>query len=68
TLSPDLVETLTVYLEAESSLIEAAAVLGVHRNTIARRVARIEQLLGVDLADPDTRLALHLACRVIGGA
>lgn len=64
TLSPELVETLTVYLDAESSLIEAAAVLGVHRNTIARRVARIESLLGVDLADADTRLALHLACRV----
>ncbi|SNS18265.1 PucR C-terminal helix-turn-helix domain-containing protein [Streptosporangium subroseum] len=60
----DLIRTLTVYLDAESSLIEAAAVLGVHRNTIARRIAKIGQLLGVDLTDPDTRLALHLACRV----
>ena len=60
----DPIRTLTVYLDAESSLIEAAAVLGVHRNTIARRIAKIGQLLGVDLTDPDTRLALHLACRV----
>jgi DNA-binding PucR family transcriptional regulator len=38
----------------------------VHRNTGAARVARIQQLLGVDLATPDERLALHLACRTLG--
>ncbi|WP_125615777.1 PucR family transcriptional regulator [Specibacter cremeus] len=62
----DLRLTLAAYLDAESSLVEAAAVLGVHRNTVADRVSRIERLLGVDLGDPDTRLALHLACRSVG--
>jgi sugar diacid utilization regulator len=61
----DLLRTLTAYLDAESSLTEAAAVLGVHRNTVAARVARAQELLGVDLADPDERLALHLACRSV---
>lgn len=56
--------TLAAYLDAESSLAETAAVLGVHRNTVADRIARVERLLGVDLADPETRLALHLATRV----
>ena len=37
--------------------------LGVHRNTVGARIARIEALLGVDLSVPDDRLALHLACR-----
>jgi sugar diacid utilization regulator len=61
----DLLGTLTAYLDAESSLTATAAVLGVHRNTVAARVARAQELLGVELADPDERLALHLACRSV---
>ncbi|GAB3149771.1 PucR family transcriptional regulator [Amycolatopsis stemonae] len=61
----DLVRTLSAYLDAESSIAETATVLGVHRNTVAARVARIEQLLGVDLSRPDERLALHLASRAV---
>ena len=59
----DLVTTLAVYLDTESSLAETAAVLGIHRNTAAARIAKIQHLLGVDLANPDERLALHLASR-----
>ena len=36
----DLLRTLAAYLDAESSLAETAAVLGVHRNTVAGRVAQ----------------------------
>ncbi|MCR6487998.1 helix-turn-helix domain-containing protein [Amycolatopsis sp. OK19-0408] len=61
----DLVRTLAAYLDAESSIAETATVLGVHRNTVAARVTRIEQLLGVDLSRPDERLALHLASRAV---
>jgi hypothetical protein len=61
----DLLATLTAYLDAESSLTETAAVLGVHRNTVAARIAKAQELLGVELADPDERLALHLACRSV---
>jgi DNA-binding PucR family transcriptional regulator len=61
----DLLLTLTAFLDAESSLTETAAVLGVHRNTVAARITRIRELLTVDLADPDERLALHLACRSV---
>lgn len=61
----DLLGTLTAYLDAESSLTAAAAVLGVHRNTVATRIARAQELLGVELKDPDERLALHLACRSV---
>ncbi|TCO45703.1 PucR-like helix-turn-helix protein [Kribbella antiqua] len=59
----DLVTTLTVYLDTESSLAETAAVLGIHRNTVSARITKIQQLLAVDLTNPNERLALHLACR-----
>jgi PucR family transcriptional regulator, purine catabolism regulatory protein len=64
-LPGDLIRTLAAYLDAESSLAETAAVLGVHRNTVAARIARIESVLGVDLGHRDERLALHLACRTV---
>ncbi|MGW3349097.1 helix-turn-helix domain-containing protein [Nonomuraea rubra] len=61
----DLIRTLSAYLDAESSIAETAAVLGVHRNTVAARIDRVERLLGVDLGHRDERLALHLACRTV---
>ncbi|WGW11509.1 helix-turn-helix domain-containing protein [Saxibacter everestensis] len=61
----DLQVTLGTYLDTESSLAETAAILGIHRNTVADRIARSERLLNVDLGDPETRLALHLACRSV---
>jgi len=59
----DLVRTLEAYLDLESSASSASARLGVHRNTVVKRLARIEDLLGVNLADPEVRLAMHIACR-----
>ena len=50
-------ETLRAVL-GSASLGEAATRLGVHRNTVAYRVSRLEQLAGWDLADPDLRFAL----------
>ena len=47
--------TLRAVLE-QPGLREAAAALGVHRNTLAYRVRRIESLTGWRLADPDLRL------------
>jgi DNA-binding PucR family transcriptional regulator len=37
----------------------------VHRNSVIKRLARIESLLGIDLDDDDTRLALRIACRAL---
>jgi DNA-binding PucR family transcriptional regulator len=47
---------------------EAAAALGIHRNTLAYRVRRIEEIGGWSLADPDLRLALAVALRIAGQA
>ena len=56
--------TLRAVLE-QPGLGEAAASLGVHRNTIGYRVRRIESLTGWRLADPDLRLPLALALRLV---
>lgn len=60
-----LLKTLEVYLDNESSPSVTGDVLGVHRNTVVNRVARIKSLLAVDLDEPDQRLAVQLACRVV---
>ena len=51
-----------------ASLGEAATRLGVHRNTIAYRVTRLEQLADWDLGDPDLRFSLALAARLVHDA
>ena len=58
-------ETLAAYLDAESSVVATAERLALHRNTVAARIQRIQSLLGADLDDPSSRLALQLACRVV---
>nr|QEO75066.1 hypothetical protein [uncultured bacterium] len=63
-----LLRTLAVYLDEESVTSAAAARLGVHRNTVSQRISRAEQLLGVNLLNPDERLAVHLACRAARAA
>ncbi len=56
--------TLRAYLE-HGSVGDAAATLGIHRNTVAYRLRRIEERTGWELADPDVRLALAIALRVV---
>jgi DNA-binding PucR family transcriptional regulator len=57
------VKTLAAYLDEQGSVVRTAAVLGVHRNAVTQRMGRIATALDVDLGDPETRLALQIACR-----
>lgn len=50
---------------AHGSVGEAAAALGVHRNTVAYRVRAIEAATGWRLADPDLRLPLTIAVELM---
>ncbi|WP_314175314.1 helix-turn-helix domain-containing protein [Streptomyces winkii] len=61
----ELIRTVEAYLEHESSASSTAAYLGIHRNTVAERIARVESLLEVNLALPDHRLVMQLACRTL---
>jgi PucR C-terminal helix-turn-helix domain len=47
---------------------EAAARLGIHRNTLAYRVRNLEARTGWDLGDPELRLALSIAVRIVHSA
>lgn len=60
----DLVPTLQAFFAANGSPKEAAARLGVHRNTVLYRLGRIATLTGYDLDDADTRLRLQLALSI----
>ena len=59
-----LVATLSAYLDSQGSLKAVAGRLHLHPNAVAYRIRRIEEVLAMDLADPDVRFALHLASRV----
>lgn len=60
-----LLETLAVFLDQESGVQATAAALGLHRNTVSQRIQRAQELLSADFSSPETRLALHLACRTV---
>ncbi|KOV84474.1 PucR family transcriptional regulator [Nocardia sp. NRRL S-836] len=57
----DLVGTLRVFLDRGGSWTAAAQKLHVHVNTLRYRVGRVEELLGVDLAEFEVRVDLFLA-------
>jgi sugar diacid utilization regulator len=53
-------ETLLAYLDSFGEAARAAALLSVHENTLRYRMKRIQELFGLDLADPETRLVTWL--------
>jgi sugar diacid utilization regulator len=61
--SREAIRTLRAYLDAHLSISRTAGTLRLHRNTVAYRVQRIFELLGVDPNDPEQCLMLQLACR-----
>lgn len=56
----DLVRTLETYLAVGANASEAADRLFLHRNSLLYRLQRIGDLTGLDLKDPQARLALQL--------
>ncbi|MFF8538495.1 PucR family transcriptional regulator [Streptomyces sp. NPDC015532] len=60
---PPLLPTLQTYLAHAGRKAETARELHLNRQTLYNRLARIGELLGVDLDDPQTVLALSLALR-----
>ncbi|MGK4598012.1 PucR family transcriptional regulator [Amycolatopsis sp. w19] len=59
----ELVATLRTWLAHHGGWDRTAAELGVHRNSVRHRIGQIERALGVDLADPETRMRLWYALR-----
>jgi len=59
----ELVDTLRTWLAHHGGWDRTATELGVHRNSVRHRIGQIERALGVDLADPETRMRLWFALR-----
>ncbi|MFI6599365.1 PucR family transcriptional regulator [Nonomuraea sp. NPDC050536] len=58
------VATLAAFLDCGRSPRLAATRLNLHFNAVSYRIRKIVTILDSDLDDPDTRFALHLACRL----
>ncbi len=56
----NLVETLETYLDAAGKVNITANRLHIHINTLSYRLRRIEEIMGIDLDDPNHRTALYL--------
>lgn len=59
----NLLRTLEVFCESGGHKTEAARALQIERRTLYHRLARIEEILGVDLGHGRSLLGLHLAIR-----
>lgn len=59
----DLLLTLEGFFNANGHLSQTADALHIHRNTLQYRLNRISELTGLDMTQPDTRLAIHLAVK-----
>lgn len=57
------VATVEAYCAHGGRIAETARDLHLQRQSLYKRIERIEELLGDQLSDPDTRLGLHLAIR-----
>ena len=57
--------TLAAYLRAFGSIEETAQELRVHTNTVRYRLRQIQNLTGLQLTDPDERLAMTIQLRLL---
>ena len=59
-----LVEALEGLLENGGDVAETARALHLHRASLYRRLARVEEITGLDLSRGDDRLLAHLGLRL----
>ncbi|MCC7369886.1 MAG: helix-turn-helix domain-containing protein [Chloroflexi bacterium] len=59
-----LVNTLEAFFECHGNHVRTAQRLHLHRNTLLYRLDRARGVLGVDLDDAETRLALQVALKI----
>ena len=59
-----LLKTLDTWFAVNCNMMEAARRLDLHRNTLAYRLNRIQDILNTSLDDPELRLSLQLALKI----
>jgi hypothetical protein len=62
----DYIETLRAFLEVHGDCARTAARLGIHVNTMRYRMRRLSEIAGLDLDDPEARLAVALELHALG--
>jgi purine catabolism regulator len=60
----ELVNTLEAFFECHGNHVRTAQRLHLHRNTLLYRLDRARTVLGIDLDDAETRLALQVALKI----
>lgn len=60
----DLGPSVLAYLDAFGDVRRAASALNVHPNTLRYRLRRAQELVGIDLGDPEQRLLAALQLRL----
>jgi purine catabolism regulator len=60
----ELIRTLEGFFAHHGNHVRAAEALHLHRNTLLYRLARIEAIGGINLDDPEVRLAVQVALRL----
>jgi DNA-binding PucR family transcriptional regulator len=60
----NLIETLDVYLDHFGSVQQTAAELYLHHTTVRYRLGRIEEITGVSLSEPESRLSMQIGLRL----
>ena len=59
-----LVKTIEAYFNHHGNISQTAESLFVHRNTLLYRLERVQELSGLQLDQPNMRLALHLSLKL----
>ncbi|MGP4002986.1 PucR family transcriptional regulator [Streptomyces sp. 8N706] len=59
----ELARTAEIFLDCAGQAGRAAAVLGIHRQTLYYRLSRVEKLSGLDLNEGEDRLLLHMGLK-----
>lgn len=58
-------KTLRIYLEHDRNIADTIRAAYMHRNTFLYQIQKIQEILQMDLDDPDNRLILQMAFRII---
>lgn len=61
----ELMQTLHAYLSCHQNISEAAANLYIHRNTLSKRLEKINDLINLDFSDAETVFHLMFSFRIL---
>ena len=61
----DYIKTLQCYFDNNCQQTATAQAMFIHRSTLTYRLEKMQELTGIDLADPDTRLYLQISIKLL---